>query len=186
MTERTVPAARRAPRPGAALALLALAAAAGCTSSKDLEAVSVEHIEAQRQGVADSLRGMGGKLTEKKYPQGRAWSVDLSGVQLPDDLFDRLKKLGHITELNLSKTNVTDAQMPALNEKEIGSLLLQLDLSNTAVTDAGLEKLDGLFLLSDLNLKGTQVTRAGVERFKQARAANPNIQQRFKSPNIRL
>src|SRR4029077_19745918 len=109
-----------------------------------------------------------------------------SGKQISDETFVTIKKLEHITELNLSKTNVTDAEMERLNEPERGRFFLKLNLSSTAVTNAGLEKLSDLNLLMELNLIGTKVTPAAVERFKKDRAKNPNLMPLFKSPTIKL
>jgi hypothetical protein len=139
-----------------------------------------------KEDAASALKAMGAKLSEAVYPQGRSWVIDLSGLQISEETFDYLKSMGYITELNLSKTNVTDTHMARVNEMGIGNLLLKLDLSSTAVGDAGLSKLDGLFLLSSLNLSGTKVTPAGVERFRTARAGNSKIDPRFKSPSIKL
>jgi Leucine-rich repeat (LRR) protein len=44
--------------------------------------------------------------------------------------------------------------------------LLELDLSQTQITDAGLEHLKGLPDLTRLSLRGTDVTDAGLERLK--------------------
>lgn len=43
-----------------------------------------------------------------------------------------------------------------------------LYLSNTRVTDAGLEHLRGLMQLRFLDLRGTQVTEAGVRELERA------------------
>src|SRR5439155_23517457 len=107
--------------------------------------------------------------------QGKHWAIDLSGQQLSDEVFDQLGKVGYITELNLSKTNVTDAHMERVNAPAVGNLLRKLDLSHTAITDAGLAKLDGLYILASLDLSGTKVTAAGVNSFKAGRANNPKV-----------
>ena len=56
---------------------------------------------------------------------------------------------------------------------------VRLDLSNTAVTDAGLEKLVNVPLLLNLRLAGTRVTPAGVERFKTQHLANAEDKSKF-------
>jgi hypothetical protein len=139
--------------------------------------------EIQKDAVAE-LQAIGGKAKEVKRPQGMSWAVHLTGVHISDEVLDQLKDLGYISELNLSKTNVTDAQMQQVNE--IGTVLLKLDLSHTAVSDAGLEKLTDLMVLMDLNLTGSKVTPAAVARFKQHRAEDNRFWGPFKTPAIRL
>jgi uncharacterized protein YjbI with pentapeptide repeats len=167
----------------ALLALVPLIGMVGCTK-EDLSNSQRRRLE-QKDAVAE-LEAIGGKAHQVRRPQGTSWSVNLSGVQLTDEVFEHLRTLEYITELNLSKTNVSDADMELINSREIGFVLLKLDLSKTSVTDAGLDKLNDLFLLMDLNLTGTKVTPAGVERFKKHRADDTRIEKMFKSPNIRL
>jgi len=176
-------------RPAAALLLAALAVFAatltgGCKRPEGV--MSYDDVKKNQEDAMVTLKQRGAKFTEEIRPQGKSWAIDLSGQQISDDTFDLLKKVGYITALNLSKTNVTDAHMARVNEMGIGNLLLKLDLSNTAVTDAGLEKLDSLYLLSSLDLSGTKVTAAGVARFRSNRAGNSKINPMFKSPSIRL
>jgi hypothetical protein len=184
MERPTLPAGRWL-RPLALLALLA-AAALGC--SRQEEALRAIRAKEKAKGDARTvLEEQGAKFEEKAYKQGKAWSVDFSGVpQLPEDAFDRLRQIGFITELNFSNTNLTDDQLAKVNDKEIGSLLRKLDLSHTAVTDAGLEKLNDLFILGELDLTGTKCTPAGVQRFQQARSSNTTIPPMFKSVKVKL
>jgi hypothetical protein len=165
-----------------AVLALALLVTAGC---KRRDTTNYLELEKQRQEQAGaSAEGLGIKVVRKSYPQGQAWAVDLSGKQVTDATFDMLKKFDHITELNLSKTNITDAQMARVNA--VGGVLLKLDLSNTAVSDSGLEQLKSLLLLTQLNLSGTKVTPAGVAAFKQNRAKDPRVLPIGKSPLVTL
>src|SRR5262249_42280602 len=111
----------------------------------------------KQQDAAAALRERGATLEEKHYPRGNAWAIDLKGKQVSGEVFDLLTKMGRISELNLSNTNVGDADMARVNEPAIGTVLLKLDLSHTAVSDAGLDQLTNLVLLSELNLTGTKV-----------------------------
>ena len=63
---------------------------------------------------------------------------------------------------------------------------MKVDLSHTAITDAGLEKLTNMALLRDLNLSGTKVTPAAIQSFKEARQNDPKIMALFKNPTVRL
>jgi hypothetical protein len=94
----------------------------------------------------------------------------LSGAQITDDTFQKLKELQQVTELDLSESSIADGQMDQLNE--VASTLIRLDLSKTAVTDVGLEKLTNLNGCLNLNLAGTKVTPARVEQFKKERLAH--------------
>jgi hypothetical protein len=142
-----------------------------------------ERMKKKQEGAAAALRKAGAKVTEVRYPQGDAWAIGLSGRTINDELLGRLKELGRIAELDLSKSTVTDDQLAKVNEVEIGSLLVKLDLSHTAVTDAGLDKLTNLLVLGNLNLTGTKATPAGVERFRKRRQEDPKIL--VKGTNIR-
>lgn len=164
------------------LAVLAVSLLAGC---KGDGLSDYDRMKKGQQDAADSLRAAGAKLREVPHPQGDSWAVGLSGLTITDELLVRLKGLGRITELDLSKSTITDDHMARLNEVEIGSVLRKLDLSNTAVTDAGLDNLTNLMILGDLNLSGTKVTAAGVERFRKRRQEDSRIMAMFKTPNIR-
>lgn len=150
-----------------------------------------EEQQKRQQNAVEALRARGGKLEEKHYQftrgQGNAWVIDLKGIEVSGEVFDQLSqlgKIGHISELNLSHTNVGDADMGRLNEPSVATFLLKLDLSHTAVSDAGLDQLTNLLFLTELNLTGTKVTAASVERFKQGRAGDQRIMPIFKSPKI--
>src|SRR5947209_2968060 len=60
------------------------------------------------QDGAEALRSQGVKVEERNYSVGNAWAVNLSGMSISDDLLKQVKQLGNISELNLSKSLVTD------------------------------------------------------------------------------
>jgi hypothetical protein len=127
------------------------------------------------------------KFTEKTYPKyGTAWAIDLHGLSIDNAMLEALKKVGNITELNFSKTGLTDAQLAIVTDRRVGGYLLKLDVSHTAITDAALDHLKDLGLLTDLNLTGTKVTPAAVAAFKKARADDPRFLPLFKNPKIRM
>lgn len=157
---------RRTSAVAIALALLLAAFAGGCSRSTGLE--DYERRKKAEEDGATALRNLGGKLTKKHYPMAQrdAYTVGLAEKTLDDQTFDHLKSLGVIAELDLSKTNVTDAHMDLINQPEIGGFLIRLDLSNTSVTDAGLDKLTNLNFLTTLHLTGTKTTTAATDRLR--------------------
>ena len=70
-----------------------------------------------------------------------------------------------IVEVNLWNTQITDAGLVHL---EGLTSLRTLHLYNTQITDAGLVHLQGLTSLQDLNLSDTKITDAGVAKLKEA------------------
>lgn len=167
-----------------ALCAAALLAAVGC--GKDESAVGFYDKQVKAQEEAKSaLENLGSKMTQKTYPQmggQKAWSVNLSGQKLDKAVFDKLGTVGNISELNLSNTNLTDADMARVNN--LSNYCTLLDLSNTSITDTGLGELKNQLFLKDVNLAGTQCTAAGVDALKKRVAANPNA--RLKSPAVKM
>ena len=64
----------------------------------------------------------------------------------------------------LTDTKVTDVGLEHLKGL---TRLQRLDLNGTKVTDAGLEHLSGLIQLEAINLEGTKITDTGLEHLKQ-------------------
>lgn len=157
----------------------------GC-GGRDENAPSHYELEVKKQeDAALGLKDVGGEATRKHYPQGSAWAVDLHGARITDGVIADLKKLGHLTELNLSRSAVTDEQLATMSEDKLCNLLLKLDLSHTAITDAGFDKLDKLYIVMDLDLTGTKISAAAIERFRQNRQNDPKVQPFARSPLIR-
>jgi len=165
-------------------AVAAAVALAGCRSGGGVS--YYEQAKQQEQNLVERMQGQGAKVKELSYPQGRAWSVNLSGLTITDDLLRDVRQLGNVSELDLSKSTITDGQLGLLNELRLTTLLLKFDLSNTAVTDAGFEKLDLFKVLKEMNLTGTKVTPAAVERFKRKRQSDERVIPMFKNATIRL
>jgi hypothetical protein len=159
-------------RPTAALAAaVVLLCGPGCGDSGGPS--DYDKMMAGRKGAADSLAQAGAKVQEKQYPVGKGWAVDLRGLTVTEDLLKQVKQLGIISEMDLGRSTVNDALLGKMKELELLTLLARLDLSHTAVTDAGLDRLDGFIFLSHLDLTGTGVTPAAVDRFKQRRLNDP-------------
>lgn len=138
------------------------------------------------ENTATALKSQGVKAEEKHFPQGDAWSVNLSGMTISEDLLKQVRKLGNICDIDLSKTNFGDEHISLFNELGMGVLCLKLNFSGTALTDAGFEKLNNLRFLSEMDLTGTKVTPAAVERFRKARKADSRVPAIFKAPKIKL
>ena len=181
MTDARILPARRAA--AAALAgAIALAGAAGCGG--DTGPSDYDKMMAGRKGASDVLTQAGAKVQQKQYPVGLAWVVDLRGLNVTDDLLRRVKDLGNVAELDLGRSTVTDGQLGLIKELGLQVLLTRLDLSQTGVTDAGLDRLDGFIFLANLDLTGTKVTRAAADRLKQRVANDPK--SRIKTVNVKM
>ena len=103
----------------------------------------------------------------------------IEGIQFGPDFTDAdldryVKYANSLTSLSLAGTKVTDAVVPKL---KAFSKLMHLDLSNTAITDAGLQQLlnqsgsdaESYEGISILSLADTQVTWAGIEKFLEGK-----------------
>ncbi|MGQ0635642.1 MAG: hypothetical protein ACT4QC_13590 [Planctomycetaceae bacterium] len=61
--------------------------------------------------------------------------------------------------------------------------LLKLNLSDTEISDKGLEEITQMLFLGELNLANTKVTDAGVKAFFKVRAENADV--KLKKPKIK-
>jgi hypothetical protein len=152
----------------------------GCGGSSNMtDAERVQNSDAYRaqltlQEAVEQLKRSGGQVEQKTYPLGEAWSVKLTGSNsINDATFDHLKTLGRVAELDLSGSNITDAQLPRL--AEVTAVCFKLNLNNTQITDSGLTALADLPFLMELQLSGTKVSKAAAAKFKATRQANPNV-----------
>lgn len=83
---------------------------------------------------------------------------------LTNEDLDRMKVLTHLQWLDVSKTNITNAAIPYINQ--IPSLR-KLNISGTKVTDEGLLELI-LPNLEVLNVKDTEITNDGLVQLTQS------------------
>ncbi|MGQ0634038.1 MAG: hypothetical protein ACT4QC_05495 [Planctomycetaceae bacterium] len=154
---------------------IGLLACCGCGSSEG----EYKGIMQTRTSAQDGLEAQGGKFSEKRLPViGELYVLSMSGSKSIDDkTFEMIKETGKlISELDLSGTNVTDAHLALLNDKDVSRAITKLNLSNTEITDKGLQNLTLMSMLTELNLENTKVTAEGVKAFQKARAENEAVQ----------
>jgi hypothetical protein len=128
------------------------------------------------ESAREALRQQGAKLESQFFPQGVAWSVDLSGAKVSDETIERLQKIGHVSELNLSGSTVTDDHLAKIDE--FSGVIQTIDLSNTGITDAGVGAMKRFTTLRVLKIKDTPVTPvtdAGIAQFKKNRQGTDTI-----------
>lgn len=149
---------------------------------------------ARKTAFRDIIKEMGGNVDRQYYRiagyEGNGWKIDLSGAQFEPErgmeLIDALDRAGYITLLNLSRSSVTDEQLIQFDENGSGFAVMDLDLSNTAITDAAIEKLDSFMALQNVNLSGTQVSKDAVDRWMERRRQNKNLPRMFHNPKITM
>lgn len=94
----------------------------------------------------------------------RIISINLNGKTVPSDLLSEIGTLQCLKRLFLSDTHLTDSGIEEL--KTLSSLEF-LDMANNQVTDAGLRHLKGLTKLFHLNIdQNMQISDAGLEHLK--------------------
>lgn len=86
--------------------------------------------------------------------------LDVSWTQMSDLGIERLSSLAMLRSLALAGTRITDRAL-AILARNLPDLV-SLDLSNTAVTEAGMASLTLLGRLAELNLEGTALDDAGL------------------------
>jgi hypothetical protein len=167
------------------LCIASLLATCGCGFFHDPNGPgSLQAITKAEKSAEETLKGQGAILERKQYPPGSAWAVDLSGQDVTEITFEALKRLDHIAELDLSKTKITDEHMKHFADSAFAGVLVDLNLSNTEVSDAGLNELRVSRFLTNLNLTGTKVTEEGAARWQKARSADDTVSPNFKKVRI--
>lgn len=163
----------------------ALLSVTGCGGSQS-GVSEFEQMQAAKANSMEGLKANGAKAVEKTYPQGTAWSIDLSGQTITPETFEALKNVGHISELNFSGSTLADEHAGLLNDENVRGVLIKLDVSKTAFSDAGLVQLKDANFLLELIVTGSKVTQAGISKFIQDRQSNPNVQPFAKNVKVTL
>jgi len=122
---------------------------------------------------------------------GTAWVIDLKGSQFSasqfDDFMDLLKLMNdYVAELNLSGSTITDEQFIRYDDAKYGRTVAKLDLSDTAITDAAVEKMDHFYLLTSADFSGTSVTRPVVDKMLERRRANKDTPKKFHNTEVKM
>jgi hypothetical protein len=148
----------------------------------------------KKENFADLVKQMGGTAEEKYFnmfgQQGMAWIIDLSGAKYTPEQFEEfmesLPAMGYIAGMNFSGTPITDEHLRRIGEGKFGRTCMNLDLSNTAITDAGIDGMTNFNCLNTVNLKGTSVTKAAADRLKKRQFDNKEVPIPFKKPTVEL
>ncbi len=136
---------------------LMIAAAAGISCATILLAQE----KAGQSSAITKIQLLGAKIEWKESAPGRSVvAIDLAGSDRFGDLYvPLLDAFPTLERLDLSKTAITDAGLKRLRELPA---LTELKLSYTDVTDAALADLRKFKSLRRLDLEGTQITDAGL------------------------
>ena len=129
-------------------------------------------VNAQENAQA-TLIERGGNVAKKQYPPGEAYQVDLSGMQIDDELLTALTAVPKIAELNFSGSTITDEQFASIATRDKLGYLYVLNVSDTAISDKGLMEASELGVLANINAKGSKITPAGVNKFRKAQPQLP-------------
>jgi internalin A len=108
----------------------------------------------------EAIEALGGSV-RRTMPTLPISTVSFRDRSITDTDLAGVGHLGHVLEMDLSGTRVTDAVLPTLNASP---QLMKLDLSRTGVTGAGLKDLGGL---SELSLAGTRVTDEALAALRE-------------------
>ncbi len=145
-------------------------------------------------GFVETIQSLGGtaEYGEKSMHGFRmsGWLIQLPGADVSDELISQIIEHTRdqaVFQLNFSGSKITDAQLVALDAGKVLQKTVELDLSNTAITDSGLDKLQRLYCLSELKLKGTSASKSAATRLGDRKIASPITPAPFKKqPNVDL
>lgn len=178
---------RRLPTLIASIALLN-AIGVGCSSYSSVS--SYQQHQQHRQSFLESVTSAGGKVELKPYSvggvSGSAWNLQMANAKVSDDVITLMAGTSYLAEANFAKSTITDDQLLKLDELKLMQFTMNLDLSDTAISDASFAKLKNMRAVKNIKLKGSKVTKSGVEAFKKAYLSSPNTVPIFKKPVIEL
>ncbi|MBX3436142.1 MAG: hypothetical protein KF861_01540 [Planctomycetaceae bacterium] len=164
----------------------------GC--SKETPETSYHAYRQRKTEFQELLTKLGGTAEQEQFRvagyEGRAWKIHLNGAQFsPEEgmqLITSLKPAGRIAAINFSGSSLTDEQLIQFDADSSGYTVMDLDLSNTAITDASIDKLSHFMALRNVNLNGTQVSKAAVDRWLDRRRQIPKLPAIFRNPKVTM
>ncbi|MGQ0636794.1 MAG: hypothetical protein ACT4QC_19455 [Planctomycetaceae bacterium] len=167
------------------LFLLSIAALCGC-STRYGESEYAQFART-RQGFVDLIAKAGGTAVIEPHAmhgfQMEGWSIDLSKAGITDEIVEQLASTAQeqpIVKLVLAGSTITDDQLKRLDGGKVLQKTVILDLSDTAITDAGLDQLKQHFVVTELNLKGSKATLEAGKRLGNRQIASPQTPKPFK------
>jgi hypothetical protein len=146
-----------------------------------------QQLKMQEEGFGGVIAAAGGSAKKEGATmhgfQMSGWQINLAGGQVTDEIVDAIIEVGKVDPvflLNLSRTGITDDQLARLDSNKVLQKTVELDLSETAISDAGLDRLSNYYCITKLNLKGSKATSAGAKRLGDRMIASPITPQPFK------
>lgn len=139
---------------------IAGASAAGGKKEADL-GPGPKPTSAETKAVAELAKA---GISAREIAQGSNWryiNLRVVGKKFDAKIWDQIKDVGNLIELNAAGVEITDADLA-----KVGKIanLRRLNLANATVKDSSLAGLKTLANLEYLNLVGTQVTDAGLKQ----------------------
>lgn len=157
----------------ASLSLFVLGCGGGGTEGELKKAgVSVKEILDGASGnkyksVTFSPENFKPELIAKVKGVGNLRFLGFSGSAFGDDHVPQLEGL-ELVKLDLGNTKITDAGVQKLAAMPMAGKLATLSLNGTAITDAGAAQLEKLSNLKMIHLHGSKVTPEGFAKLKKA------------------
>ncbi len=148
----------------------------------------------KRDQFAELVATYGGSAVFEKRSMddlaGVGWFIDLSGAEIDDALLNAMAevvKKKPIFELNLADTSLTDEQLTQLDKADVLQKVIFLNLSNSQITDAGLDGINNFYVIHELNLKGTSVSKEAIKRLGDKQLAQKYTPKDLrKRPNVEI
>lgn len=150
--------------------ILILTVSAGCGQPEAVGAL--KRLKQAKSAAVAEIEARGGTATIKDYGPGSGYILDLRTVPIDDDFLAELTPLKHITEIDLSDSDVTDEQLQKLAKVRGVGVILKLDVSGTQIGDAGIMAFVKHNLLCQLDVQNSNVTPAAIKKFKKQHPVN--------------
>ncbi|MGE0379138.1 MAG: hypothetical protein AB7I48_18200 [Planctomycetaceae bacterium] len=178
--------------PRCALLLTIFVGISGCFGGTSEN--TYENYRARKTAFLDIVKQLGGSAQEERFSlagyEGTAWKIDLSGAkfepELGMELLAGIDEAGYIAAINFSGSSLLDEHLLKFDADGSSFVVMDLDLSNTAVTDASIDKLENFMALRNVKLSGTKVSKAAVDRWLNRRRQIKEIPAMFLNPKITM